>query len=137
MSQENVDTIARLYDEFLAKPERLTSLELVTFFDPAVEVHQSESLLGTQGTFHGYDGLGRAAQEVFDAFNDGHWVPTRLVDAGGKVVATVEFRATGKGSGVKVAETVAHVWTLEGGRIVAWHVYMDPDEALQAVGLSE
>jgi len=45
MSQENVDTIARLYDEFLAKPERLTSLELVTFFDPAVEVHQSESLL--------------------------------------------------------------------------------------------
>jgi hypothetical protein len=41
MSQENVETIAPLYDEFLAKPDRLTSPELVAFFDPAVEVHHS------------------------------------------------------------------------------------------------
>jgi hypothetical protein len=69
MSQENVETIAPLYDEFLAKPDRLTSPELVAFFDPAVEVHHSESLLGTQGTFHGHGGLGRAAREMFDAFS--------------------------------------------------------------------
>ena len=137
MSQKNVETIARLYDEFLANPERLASPEQLAFYDPVVEIHQSESLLGTKGTFHGYDGLGRAARETFEAFSESHYVPKRLIDAGDQVPATVEFRAIGKEGGVKVAETVAHVWTLKGGRIIAWHVYMDPAEALEAVGLSE
>jgi ketosteroid isomerase-like protein len=137
MSQENVETVARLYDEFLAKPERLASAEQFAFFDPAVEIHQSESLLGTQGTFHGYEGLRGAGREVFATFRDAHYVPSRLVDAGDQVVATVEFRGIGKESGVRVSETVAHVWTLEGGRIKAWHVYLDPAEALEAAGLSE
>ena len=137
MSKENVETIARLYDEFLAKPERLASPEQLAFFDPAVEIHQSESLLGTKGTFHGYHGLGRAAQEVFEVFSEAQFVPTRLVDAGDQVVATVEFRGIGKEGGVRVAETVGHVWGLKGGRIIAWHVYFDPAEALEAAGLRE
>ena len=118
MSQENVETISRLYEEFLARPERLASPEQLAFFDPAVEIHQSESLLGTKGTFHGYDGLGQAAREMFDVFSEAHYLPKRLVDVGDQVVATVEFRAIGKEGGVRIAETVAHVWTLEGGRIV-------------------
>lgn len=137
MSQENVETVSRLYDEFLAKPEQLAGPGLLGFFDPAVEVHQSESLLGTQGTFHGYEGLRRAGQEVFATFREAHWVPLRHVDAGDQVLATVEFRGIGKESGVKVTETVAHLWTLKGGRITAWHVYLDPAEALEAAGLSE
>ena len=137
MSQENVETIARLYDEFLAKPERLTSPELLVFFDPAVEIHQSESFFGTQGTFHGYDGLGRSGRELFETFSDAHYVPKRLVDGGDQVVATVEFRAIGKQSGVSIAETVAHVWTLKNGRIIAWHVYLEPAKALEAAGLRE
>jgi ketosteroid isomerase-like protein len=38
---------------------------------------------------------------------------------------------------VRVSETVAHLWTLKDGRIIAWHVYLDPAEALAGVGLSE
>ena len=137
MSQENVETITRLYEEFLARPERVSDPGLLQFFDPAVELRQSASILGTEGTFHGYDGLARGAREVFESFRDYHWVPIRLIDSGDHVVATVEARGYGKHSGVEVNETVAHVWTLRGGRIVAWHVYMDPTQALQAVGLSE
>jgi ketosteroid isomerase-like protein len=59
------------------------------------------------------------------------------VDAGDEVVATVEFRAIGKESGARVVQNVAHVWTLRGGRIIAWHVYLDPAKALEAVGLRE
>jgi ketosteroid isomerase-like protein len=137
MSQENVEIVARLYDEFLAKPERVASREQLALFDPAVEIHQSESLLGSKGTFHGYDGIGQAAREVFDVFTEAQWVPERLVDAGSQVVATVEFRGIGKEGGVRVAETVGHVWTLKAGRITAWHVYFDPAEALEAAGLRE
>ena len=137
MSQENVETITRLYDEFLARPERVSDPRLLQFFDPAVELRQSASILGTEGTFHGYDGLARGAREVFESFRDYHWVPIRLIDSGDHVVATVEARGYGKHSGVEVNETVAHVWTLRGGRIVAWHVYDDPTEAFEAAGLSE
>jgi ketosteroid isomerase-like protein len=137
MSQENVEIIARLYDDFLAMPEQLGSPELFALFDPAVEVHQSASVLGTHGTFHGYDGSSRARREVFDTFRAAHWVPKRLVEAGDQVLATVEFRAIGKESGVRLAQTIAHVWTLKGGRITAWHVYLKPAEPLEAVGLRE
>ena len=37
---------------------------------------------------------------------------------------------------MRITETVAHVWTLKAGRIRAWHVYLDPVFALEAVGLS-
>ena len=137
MSQENVETITRLYDEFLARPERVSDPGQFQFFDPAVEIRQTASALGTEGTFHGYDGLARAAREVFEVFREAHWVPIRIIGSGDHIVVTVEFRAYGKHSGVEVKERIAHVWALRGGRIVAWHVYMDPAQALEAVGLSE
>jgi ketosteroid isomerase-like protein len=137
MSQENVETIARLYDEFLARPERVTDPAMLEFFDPGVELRQSASFFGTEGTFHGYDGLARSAREVFETFRDLHWIPIRLMERGDHVVATVEARGYGKHSDVEVNAMVGHVWTLRGGRIVAWHVYMEPTEALEAVGLSE
>ena len=136
MSQENVETITRLYDEFLARPERVSDPGLLQFFDPAVEIRQTASVLGTEGTFHGYDGLARCAREVFETFRDCRWVPIRLIDGGDQVVATVEARAYGKHSGVEVKATIAHVWTLRGGRIVALQPYMDPTQALEAAGLS-
>jgi ketosteroid isomerase-like protein len=106
-------------------------------FDPAVEVRQSAYVLGTEGTFHGYDGLARSAWELLETFRDVHWVPIRLIAGGDHVVATCEARGYGKQSGVEVNLRMGHVWTLRGGRIVAWHVYMDPTQALEAVGLSE
>ena len=137
MSRENVETIARLYDEFLAKPERVSDPAILQFFDPGVEVRQSGSFLGTEGTFHGHEGLARGAREAFEVFRDLHWIPTRLIDRGDRVVATVDARGHGRHSDVEIHETVAHVWTLRGGRIVAWRVYWDPAEALEAVGLTE
>ena len=137
MSQENVETVARLYDEFLGRPERVSDPGLLQFFDPAVELRQSASILGTEGTFHGYDGLARSARELFETFRDIHLVPIRFIDGGDHVVATVDTRAYGKHSGVEVNVRAGHVWTLRGGRIVAWHVYDDPTEAFEAAGLSE
>jgi ketosteroid isomerase-like protein len=136
MSQENVETIARLYDEFLAHPERVDDPRLFRFFDPAVEVRQQASFF-TEGTFHGYDGLARLAQEMFEAFRDLHWLPIRLTESGDHVVATVEARGYGRQSGIEVNETATHVWTLREGRIVAWHAYLDRAQALEAAGLRE
>ena len=56
---------------------------------------------------------------------------------GDHVVATVEARGYGKHRDVEFNEENAHVWTLRGARIVAWDVYYDAAEALEAVGLRE
>jgi ketosteroid isomerase-like protein len=98
---------------------------------------QIARLYGTAGTFHGYDGLWRSAQEIFGAFREVQFVPKRLKGRGDQVLATVEVRASGKESGLDFPEAVAHIWTLREGRIVVWQVYLDPSEALEAAGLSE
>ncbi len=74
---------------------------------------------------------------MIESFHDVQFVPRGIADAGDQVVATVEFRGTGRESGVEVRETVAHVYALRADRIVAWHVYFDPATALEAVGLAE
>ena len=113
------------------------SPEILEFFDPAVEIRQSASVLGTEGTFHGYEGLAQSTREVIESFHDVQFVPRDLADAGDRVVATVEVRGTGRDSGVEVRQTVAHVWALRADRIVALHVYSTRATALEAVGLSE
>jgi ketosteroid isomerase-like protein len=121
----NLEIIRRLYAEYLSVPERLTSTELLDFFDPEVEINQSASVIGTDGTFRGYAGLARVAQEVFGAFRDVHWVPRRLETTGDDVVAFVESRAHGRESGVAVSAPVIHTWTLRDGLIVRWRVSFD------------
>ena len=137
MSRENVELVRRLYDDFLSSPQRVFDRELLAFFDPAIEIRQSGFLVGTGGTYRGYDGAVRAARDLADGFRGLHFLPVGLADGGDHVVATVEARAYGKDSGVEVNETIAHLWRLEGGRVVAWHVYWDPSEALEAAGLRE
>jgi ketosteroid isomerase-like protein len=137
VSQENVDTIAQLYEEFFASPERMLDVGVLRFFDPGVEVRQDASLIGTEGTFHGYEGLARGAREAIEGFRGLHWVPIRLIDAGDHVLATVEARGVGKYSGVEIIEPVAHVWKLREGLIIAWHVYLDTTQAFEALGIQE
>jgi hypothetical protein len=78
-----------LVRRFLSAPGRVASPKLLDFFDPQVELYQSASVLGTEGTFHGDEGLGRAARVVFAAFRGAHWVPQRLEAVGDDVVAVV------------------------------------------------
>jgi len=101
------------------------SVEILEFFDPEVEVRQSASILGTEGTFHGYEGLVQSAREVIEPFQDVRFVPQGIADDGDQVVAAVEFRGTGRESGVDVRQAATHVWTLRDGRIVTWQVQMD------------
>lgn len=137
LSQENVEIVRRLYDEFFSNPERMFDPAAIKYFDPEIEIRQSAFLVGTEGTFHGYEGVARAAREMMDVFRRLYFVPIRLIDSGDHVVATVEAHAYGKDSGVEVHETIAHLWTLRGGRVVSWHVYWDPSQAHEAVGLRD
>jgi ketosteroid isomerase-like protein len=62
----------------------------------------------------------------------------RLIDAGDdRVVALVHQSATGKGSGVPVELHFGMVFELEHGRVIRMRNFLDPEQALEAAGLSE
>jgi ketosteroid isomerase-like protein len=60
----------------------------------------------------------------------------RVLDAGGKVVGIGQVRGTGTRSGADVRVPIALVLTLRDGLITRVEEYLDPSEALEAVGLA-
>jgi ketosteroid isomerase-like protein len=89
-------------------------------------------------------GLYRGREQV-RAYFDGLWEVSRSAE-----VEPVELRchrdrvwvratvwAQGQASGAAAGITFAHVFTILDGRIKRIEVYLDPTEALEAVGLSE
>ncbi len=63
--------------------------------------------------------------------------PEEFIDAGDQVVAVVHFRGRGRGSGIEVDARSYSVHTVRDGKTVAMEEFLERDEALKAVGLSE
>ena len=59
------------------------------------------------------------------------------IDAGDQVVAVIHEREVGRASGARVEASHLAVWTLADGKVVRLQTFLDRQEALEAVGLSE
>jgi hypothetical protein len=75
-----------------------------------------------------------AAAEVVDP--EFELVAEDFVEAGDHVVVLVRNSGRGVGGGVPIEARRAHVWGLRDGVPVSFRLYLDPDEALAAVGAS-
>ena len=61
----------------------------------------------------------------------------KIFDAGGdRVVAVLRLVGTGRSSGVPVDREVGLTYRVKDGQMWRMHAYLDPNEALEAVGLS-
>jgi ketosteroid isomerase-like protein len=130
MSQENVERVRRGY-------KALNRGELhPESFGAEFEIVEPPEQPGAE-TRHGPKGVSDSMTALSEAFDDLQYHPERFIESGDKVVALLRVRGRGKGSGVVVESKVAHVWTLQGRKFVRVEVYMDIDEALEAVGLKE
>lgn len=89
-------------------------------------------------TYRGRDGARRAlavSDESFDSFT---MAPVDMIGVGeNHVVVVLRMSGRGRGSGVPVEETIAHLWTVRGGKAVALQVYTDPDDALRDARAAE
>ena len=61
--------------------------------------------------------------------------PQEFLDAGDRVVILLHEYQRGKGSGVELEVDTATIVDVRDGRIVRMQGYMNPAEALEAVGL--
>ena len=131
MSRHNVELVRRIYEHWARKEWSL----IPEFFDPDAEVDLSRNVFNP-GTYSGYAGIHRLLQGVDEMWDDFRILPTELVDAGDKVLATVRIGGTGKESGVEVEMQVMNVWTIRDAKVVRIvGGYRDRAEALAAAGL--
>ena len=75
--------------------------------------------------------------EVWEALSDTSFDFPDIRDAGDKVVALGHFRARGVASGVATETPFAYIVEFKKGKVARVRSYLDPNEALEAAGLSE
>jgi ketosteroid isomerase-like protein len=133
MSQENVETVRRGFEYFIATGDFLEEI-----VDP--------EFVWDMSAFRGwperqvYAGLKGAREFIADwrePWEDWELELEELVDVGERVVAIVRQRGRSKGTGLPVDMHFAMVWTIRDGKQARMRMYASPDEGLEAVGLRE
>src|SRR4051794_22677923 len=131
MSQENVEIVQRAFAEF-----EKGHFWVPEFFDPGVRVAWL-SVVGGDAETVGLPEMSRATMDWMQSWEQVTLVPERFIDAGDRVVVIANWHGRGKESGVVASWRHGAVWTLQYGRATSIVSYLDPSDALKAVGLEE
>jgi ketosteroid isomerase-like protein len=135
MSRENVETFRR----GAAAYNRRDVEALLDTVHPEVEWHPLlQVLLGGEATvYRGYEGVRDLVRELDEAFPDLQSELTEVRDLGEQVLAIGRLRGRGKQSGAVTETTITWLVELRNGKGFRIREYLDPNEALEAAGLSE
>ena len=135
MSQENVDAFKRGSEA----ASRRDIDALLAVVDPEVEWRGAVAALvgGGATVYRGHEGVREWLRDLEEAFADIEIAYSEIRDLGERLVALGHFRARGKNSGVLVETPAGWVVEFKDGRVSYVRAYFDPQEALEAAGLSE
>jgi ketosteroid isomerase-like protein len=131
MSQENLEVVRQMYEAF----HRRNAEASLAHFDPEVMVDMSR---------RGEGGIGRGREELAQII--GEWVAEwedwreeieEMRDLGSQVYVVAVQRGRGKGSGIEVEARYGVLYEFRGDKISRMTGYRDPEEGLEAAGLSE
>ena len=135
MSQENVELVRRAGEAF----NRHDAEALASISDDDVEFVSALAAVETGGVaYRGPEAWGSYFAGMDEMWDGWHLEDLEVFDAGDDRVAAV-FRlvGTGKGSGVPVDHRIGLAYTMREGKLWRMRSYLDPAEALEAVGLRE
>ena len=135
MSQENVELTRRATDAYTRRDVEA----MLETLDPDVEWHSALSILlsGKATVYRGHGGVRQWFREIDDVLDEIHVEYTDIRDLGDRVIAIGRIRTRGRDSGVVTESPLAVVSDIRNGKSVRVRSYLDPDEALEAAGLSE
>jgi ketosteroid isomerase-like protein len=91
---------------------------------------------GTEGAFHGHEGLRafiKDTEESFESF-EGSASEMRAIPDGALVVGTIRIK--GRGSGIETEVPAAGIMTFRDGLLVRFKDYGDRQKAFEAAGLA-
>jgi len=128
----NADVVRIALAEWNAGRE-LTEEAFAEFARPDMVLDLTANVLNP-GTFEGFEGFRRFADQVGEAWAEFRMEPEEVFERGDVVVALVRAVGTGQGSGVQIEAPVSVVCEMRGGRISSLRVEPDRKAALRAVG---
>src|SRR5262245_26146036 len=135
MSQENVEVVRRVTEVMDAEGFEAA---LPVFLEAAhadVEWREDPAWPGS-ATYRGVEQVRRLILDRMDTL-DFDQETEDLIDVDDRVVALVRWRGRGRASGAQGELSMAIVWTVREQAITRLEFFLDRDEALKAVGLSE
>jgi ketosteroid isomerase-like protein len=133
MSQENVEVVRAAFQAF----DKGDMEGVLRFCDEHIEITQAAELPGVSRHQHGHAGVLEAFAIWPEQWDDYRIEIVRLADMGDHVMVTTLNRGRGKGSGVQVEMPFTFLFSVRGGKIVEWRLFMREEQALEAVGLRE
>jgi ketosteroid isomerase-like protein len=135
MSEENVQVVRRLYEA----AARRDNDAVYALYDSDIVWDASRTERGgiTGPIVRGHAALQKWLREWYGAWENIEDEVEELMDADHEVISVMTQRGSGRGSGVEVADRLATIWVVCGGRITRATWFPTRDEALKAAGLSE
>ncbi|MGI9020785.1 MAG: nuclear transport factor 2 family protein [Solirubrobacterales bacterium] len=131
MSQENVEVVRQMLEAY----HRGDAEASLAHFDPEVTVDVSRR--GEGGVGRGREELRRITVEWVREWDNWHEEVEEIRDLGSQVYVIAIQRGRGKRSGIEVENRYALLYEFKGDKISRMTGYRNPEEALQAAGLSE
>jgi ketosteroid isomerase-like protein len=134
MSEEDLEALKR-GTEAINRRDVEAMLEVL---DPGVEYRAALPVLlgGAAAVYHGHAGVRELFRELYDVLDEIHVEYSEIRDLGDRTVAIGRLRTRGKGSGAETESPYGSVSDFRNGKVVRFRSYLDPNEALEAAGLS-
>jgi ketosteroid isomerase-like protein len=132
MSQENVEIVRRIYEEWATGDFRASFDDL----DPHIVFIVGPDFPDA-GVFNGTEGVREYMRRFLEQWDRYTLTANEIQAVGDTVIVGLTQRAQGRASGVQTEQSYYHVLTLRAGRIVRLDVLMHERDALKAAGLSE
>ncbi len=133
MTQPNVDLALGAVDAVA----RMDVTRLIELTDPEVEWHSFLAQLGEGGVYRGHDGMREYVSDLIDAWDLFSADIHDTLAVGEVVVLVGRLRYRGKASGVDTETAAGWLFKFRRGRVVRFRAFREPEQALEAVGLSE
>ena len=132
MSQENVDAVRAVYEEWANGNFRagVALYDPLVLFIPLADFPAAGHYLGREGVRQFMRGFLAAWTKLTMTGED-------FMQSGDSVVVTTRWRGVGKESGVPTDKRVFDVWTFRGHAVTRVEFFSHRAKALEAVGLSE
>jgi ketosteroid isomerase-like protein len=133
MSQENVEVVRRMLDAF----NRDDVEAVIAAFDARCEINEPLEMPDSPAAgFRGHDGI-RQWMGNLRGVAKARFEPRSFTPNGDRLLCELASRGLGRGSGVPIEWTTFAVMQMRNGKIGRVRVFLDREQALGAVGLSE
>jgi ketosteroid isomerase-like protein len=132
MSEENVEIVRTAIDAF----NRHDVDAWLAMCHEESELYSLRAQL-EGNPYRGHEGLRQFLVDLDELWEYVRFDVHELRDAGERVVVLCDFEARARASGVELDSPVGVVFATRAGKVSYARFYSDPDEALEAAGLSE